>query len=360
MRNTTGTLRAEAGAAKHESDWESLVIQANDLVIEPRSQDGVCRVHHDVVPTLNTAGGGQRQPCVMSVHQNQCGEVRTGDVANTLSTNSNPSGRNAPLIAFAANQRDEVRDLGDKAGALQAEPGMKQQTFVMGGICDGDAVKADTREILRKLRDKIGAEAFAVWGFGILDSLQSEEILQSGLYVGTLVDDRETPGFQAENRGAREGSCQEGEQQNHQGDLLRKLWNDYCKEIGCSPQGWEHIEQFTRELNAVMQELPQLNPRQGREMSALWQTDKGTRLLRKALSEIQAMGRSKDSKNQSTYTTYAVRRLVPVECLRLQGFPDNWLDIEGMSDTAKYKAVGNSVAVPCVEFVMSGIARCLR
>ena len=33
-------------------------------------------------------------------------------------------------IAFAQNQRDEVRDLGDKAGALQAEPGMKQQTFI--------------------------------------------------------------------------------------------------------------------------------------------------------------------------------------------------------------------------------------
>lgn len=33
-------------------------------------------------------------------------------------------------VAFAQNQRDEVRDLGDKAGALQAEPGMKQQTFI--------------------------------------------------------------------------------------------------------------------------------------------------------------------------------------------------------------------------------------
>jgi len=54
---------------------------------------------------------------------------------------------------------------------------------------------------------------------------------------------------------------------------------------------------------------------------------------------------------------YAVRRLTPTECLRLQGFPDYWLDIEGMSDTAKYKAVGNSVAIPCVDFVMAGIAR---
>ena len=35
-------------------------------------------------------------------------------------------------IAFAANQRDEVRDLHDVAGALQAQPGIKQQTFVAG------------------------------------------------------------------------------------------------------------------------------------------------------------------------------------------------------------------------------------
>ena len=36
------------------------------------------------------------------------------------------------VMAFAANQRDEVRDLCDVAGALGAQPGMKQQTFVAG------------------------------------------------------------------------------------------------------------------------------------------------------------------------------------------------------------------------------------
>ena len=52
---------------------------------------------------------------------------------------------------------------------------------------------------------------------------------------------------------------------------------------------------------------------------------------------------------------YSVRRLTPIECLRLQGFPDDWLDIDGMSDTQKYKAIGNSLAVPCVEFIMQRI-----
>ena len=56
----------------------------------------------------------------------------TGDVAATLGVNCGMStGRNG-VIAFAANQRDEVRDLHDVAGALNAQPGMKQQTFVAG------------------------------------------------------------------------------------------------------------------------------------------------------------------------------------------------------------------------------------
>lgn len=56
----------------------------------------------------------------------------TGDVAATLGVNCGMStGRNG-VIAFAANQRDEVRDLHDVAGALNAQPGIKQQTFIAG------------------------------------------------------------------------------------------------------------------------------------------------------------------------------------------------------------------------------------
>lgn len=57
---------------------------------------------------------------------------------------------------------------------------------------------------------------------------------------------------------------------------------------------------------------------------------------------------------------YAVRRLTPLECERLMGFPDGWTDIPGASDTARYKALGNSVTIPCVDFVMSRIAEVLR
>ena len=102
---------------------------------------------------------------------------------------------------------------------------------------------------------------------------------------------------------------------------------------------------------------------------------------------------------------YSVRRLTPLECERLQGFPDGWTDIPGQteateqelefwrdvwltwdktqaedpekvkprtdnrllkwlknptSDSAQYKALGNSVAVPCPEYVIEGISEVLR
>ena len=44
-----------------------------------------------------------------------------------------------------------------------------------------------------------------------------------------------------------------------------------------------------------------------------------------------------------------IRRLTPVECERLQGFPDNWT--EGISDTQRYKCCGNAVTVPVIEYI---------
>lgn len=48
--------------------------------------------------------------------------------------------------------------------------------------------------------------------------------------------------------------------------------------------------------------------------------------------------------------TPTVRRLTPVECERLQGFPDNWTD--NQADSNRYKQMGNAVAVPVVEWII--------
>ena len=54
-----------------------------------------------------------------------------------------------------------------------------------------------------------------------------------------------------------------------------------------------------------------------------------------------------------------IRRLTPAECELLQGFPLGWTDVPGVpsSDAARYKALGNSVAVPCVQVIMEGIVK---
>lgn len=50
-----------------------------------------------------------------------------------------------------------------------------------------------------------------------------------------------------------------------------------------------------------------------------------------------------------------IRRLTPWECELLQGFPPGWTDIPSASDSARYRALGNSIPVPCVEFIMKSL-----
>lgn len=66
---------------------------------------------------------------------------------------------------------------------------------------------------------------------------------------------------------------------------------------------------------------------------------------------------------------YVVRRLTPLECERLQGFPDGWTDIgswddekgkhhKESTDSARYKALGNSIALPPWRYVLQKLSLC--
>lgn len=54
---------------------------------------------------------------------------------------------------------------------------------------------------------------------------------------------------------------------------------------------------------------------------------------------------------------YIIRRLTPVECARLQGFPDWWVDGADGSDSAVYKMWGNGIALPCAADVIGRLAK---
>jgi DNA (cytosine-5)-methyltransferase 1 len=69
-----------------------------------------------------------------------------------------------------------------------------------------------------------------------------------------------------------------------------------------------------------------------------------------------------DKHESSTYvqSQMKVRRLTPKECERLQGFHDNFTNIPGASDSARYKALGNSFAVPVVRWLGERIEKVER
>jgi len=60
------------------------------------------------------------------------------------------------------------------------------------------------------------------------------------------------------------------------------------------------------------------------------------------------------------YKSGVIRDLVPLECERLMGLPENWTkygaDGKRISDSARYRALGNAIALPCAEYIMRGIA----
>ena len=74
-------------------------------------------------------------------------------------------------------------------------------------------------------------------------------------------------------------------------------------------------------------------------------------------SEDKSSGGIRYNMNDVDHVRDIVRRLTPTEAERLQGFPDEWT--AGESDSARYKAIGNSVALPCVSYVMSGVVDAL-
>lgn len=70
---------------------------------------------------------------------------------------------------------------------------------------------------------------------------------------------------------------------------------------------------------------------------------------RSATKGVNAPGRRQEDDTNLVAVETVVRRLTPLECERLQGFPDGWS--AGQSDSQRYREMGNSLAVPVVEWI---------
>ena len=247
-------------------------------------------------------------------------------------------------VAFTQNQRDEVRDLGEKSAALAAELGMKQQTFVLQGNMigrkdengpQGDGVNKDVCFTLDATDRHAVCAPESVYAMTTGSYMQVEKEVAPTL----MARDYKDPTTIAPAPHLNEGVM---------GMVA----------TGAHPSGFNGQDAFNDRL---VIDNPEVQP---------------------------------------TPVTYTVRRLTPTECARLQGFPDwwcrdlgtenpteeeltFWADVfethrrivtqakkqktekqlrkwlaDPYSDAAEYKLWGNGVALPCVYFVLAGIAWC--
>ena len=105
----------------------------------------------------------------------------------------------------------------------------------------------------------------------------------------------------------------------------------------------------------------------GKERSAFmdtsWTSGPGPIVPKIAFCLAATSGRHTGTDWSRTYVSYTnrVRRLIPLECERLQGFPDNWTVTENWpvdeerADSMRYHAIGNAVSVPVVQWVAARI-----
>ena len=86
-------------------------------------------------------------------------------------------------------------------------------------------------------------------------------------------------------------------------------------------------------------------------------TGRGTPIIAATLTAgtsrpgVSAPGRRQEDDINLVPSETTVRRLTPLECERLQGYPDGWTDVDGMSDSQRYRQMGNSVTVTVFEWV---------
>jgi DNA (cytosine-5)-methyltransferase 1 len=230
------------------------------------------------------------------------------------------------------------------------------QGFTQGAI-DASTQETHAAKILRALREAVGEEAFAKWGLGILDSLQPPEILRQALHGFSIRPASFSRSWVVH--------CALSRSEDGPGWLLQSLREAGCER--CASQGWQPPEQLARELGAYLSELSQPGAQAERFLHDLWQASQGLGLLRQALSAIQEVGRSAHGQGQPARGAMRVRRLTVEECEFLQGFPRGYSKIPWRKkpasecpDGPRYKALGNSWAVPVVRWIGERISMALE
>lgn len=267
----------------------------------------------DHAPTLTASAGmsGNNQPVV-------CAGFKLGNSEQARSIgyaeeqaptlNAECGGNKPAVIAFAQNQREEVRNVGDKAVSLTAEAGMHCQTFValdMSHACD---VIRDCGEVAPSLQARMGTGG-------------NQIPLTYQKTTGTL-----SPGAHAGSYNGQDAYNDMLVVSSEISPALRAKAND----------------PYRTDMAAYVASVDCRNFTEGGEINGTLQAKE---------SEGQSL-----NLNNTVRQNMVVRRLTPLECERLQGFPDHWTDLGEWTDSKgkrhkdadspRYKALGNSIALP--------------
>ena len=332
------------------------------------------------------------------------------------------------LIAFAANQRDEVCNLHNVAGALSPQPGLKQQAFVAqdclnpwdtqqarvftpGGkaptLASADGGGGRNPAGLLFVAETAGS--LTPWDnqqrristpLGVAPTINSGEQKPGGLVftAGFCAGAAPTAGgigYQVECAPTLKAS-ESGTNMvpsvlclNDQGGGIMACSEDVVGTLRAQEHGHQPLvigmrqeetpsvielfenhgidARYTGPYN-ISPTLTNRNGTGGNNLPILLDThdrffsrQRVDAFMESTVTSTESARQHKDATDlvlQETETErpLLIRRLTPLECERLQGFPDSWTELQGASDSARYRALGNSVAIPCVEYIMRGLA----
>lgn len=278
------------------------------------------------------------------------------------------------IKAYHINQRNEGIDLGDTAGALMATSNLQMQTFVAGFSAGAGASAGGIG-----YREGV-APTLKAGGSG--NSMPTVLCIndQSGERVDVTVDKTATLRAQMGN---------------HQPLIFESHGMDarYRQMCGVAPAmsarcgtGGNNVPLVGEQVYCLAGNTIDREPENGGngigyqenvaytltafDRHAVFRRQRVDAFTTDEIACTQSARQSKDATDLILHTCelmgdkdlpiLLIRRLTPLECERLQGFPDGWTDIPGASDSARYKALGNSVAIPCVDFVMKCMADAIR
>ena len=342
------------------------------------NQTSADEVMHTIKTNAQTGDGG---PCIaLGFKAGQSANGGLGEEAEVSPTMSHQPSALEPTVATMLKVRcgadTYIKPDGKIGTAGKGALASEESAFTLAATQDqtliqqvntilednnANATETDPGEVLRLLRKALGEKAFEEWRARIAAPLWTKEVLRHEVH----------------GEGVRREAC-EAELGQVNGALalsedgsagtLRDVRQAECD--GCSPQGRGLPQQCAGESDSSLSQLSQQGAPKAEVLQDLWRTNEGARVLREALSALQEIRRSASVETQPAHAfnlTHIVRRLTCIECERLMAFPDNYTRIpyrnkpaDQCPDSPRYRALGNSWATNCAEWILRRIVAAVR